>query len=103
MISDTEKLALVRASKDLNMTPLELIEATCQACMATFINSDVAKVEREACALIADQEYRKFKVTEETHYKYSPKPFNPLQFGLNMDVVNQSKYLSMEIRARGEA
>jgi hypothetical protein len=50
MISDTEKLALVRASKDL--TVLELIEATCEACKATFITSDIARAEREACALV---------------------------------------------------
>jgi hypothetical protein len=48
MISDTEKLALVRASKDL--TTLELIEATCEACRATFITSDIARAEREECA-----------------------------------------------------
>jgi hypothetical protein len=52
MISNEEKLTLVRASKDL--TPLELIEATCEACKATFINSDVARKEREACAKVAD-------------------------------------------------
>jgi hypothetical protein len=46
MISDTEKLALVRASKDL--TSLELIEATCKACRATFITSDIARAERKA-------------------------------------------------------
>jgi len=53
MISDTEKLALIRASKDL--TILELIEATCEACKATFINSDIARAERKACAKIADE------------------------------------------------
>jgi hypothetical protein len=52
MISDAEKLALLRASKDL--TPLELIEAICEACKATFINSDIARKEREACAKIFD-------------------------------------------------
>ena len=53
MISDKEKLALVRASKDL--TALELIEATCEACKATFINSDIARAEREACALVCEE------------------------------------------------
>ena len=52
MISDAEKLALVRASKDL--TALELIEATCEACKSVFINSDIAKEEREACAKLFD-------------------------------------------------
>jgi len=52
MISDAEKLALLRASKDL--TPLELIEAICEACKATFINSDIARKEREACAKLCE-------------------------------------------------
>jgi hypothetical protein len=59
--------------------------------------------EREACAKIADKEYQDAKTIEETHYKYSDAPFNPRQFGLNMDLVNQSKYLSFAIRARGQA
>ena len=63
----------------------------------------VAEKEREACAKIADKEYQDAKTIEETHYKYSDAPFNPRQFGLNMDLVNQSKYLSFAIRARGKA
>jgi len=32
-----------------------LIEATCEACKATFINSDIARAERKACAKIVDE------------------------------------------------
>jgi len=63
----------------------------------------VADKEREACAKIAEKEYQDAKTIEETHYKYSDAPFNPRQFGLNMDLVNQSKHLSFAIRARGQA
>jgi glutamate formiminotransferase len=63
----------------------------------------IAEREREACAKIAEKEYQDAKTIEETHYKYSDAPFNPRQFGLNMDLVNQSKYLSFAIRARGQA
>ena len=63
----------------------------------------IAEREREECAKIAEKEYQDAKTIEETHYKYSDAPFNPRQFGLNMDLVNQSKYLSFAIRARGQA
>ena len=53
MISDTEKLALVRVSKDL--TALELIEATCEAVRYNLISSDIARAEREACALVCEE------------------------------------------------
>ena len=60
------------------------------------------RLEREACAKIADKKHRELQELEETHYKYSPAPFNPRQFGIDMELANHSKYLAMEIRARGE-
>ena len=67
------------------------------------LTEKAVEAEREACAVIAEKEYQNAKTIEETHYKYSDAPFNPKQFGLNMDLVNQSKYLSFAIRARGQA
>jgi hypothetical protein len=63
MISDAEKLALLKVSKDL--TPLELIEATCEACKATFINSDIARKEREECAKTVEDLRDKSGVNED--------------------------------------
>ena len=85
---------LVTADKEKN--DARLVE------MLTPFAKLVAEREREVCAKIAEKEYQDAKTIEETHYKYSDAPFNPRQFGLNMDLVNQSKYLSFAIRARGQ-
>jgi hypothetical protein len=62
-----------------------------------------AKAEREACADIADRLPRIYRETEEAHYRLSPEPFKPSQFGVDYAELRQAESITHAIRARGQA
>jgi len=53
----------------------------------------------EQAAQIAGREYENFFNTKQAHYRLSPAPFVPANFGFNMDVVNKSEDAMLAIRA----
>ena len=57
--------------------------------------------EREQCAQIAEARYQVMKETEEAHYRFSDKPFNPDAFGFARSQINESRDIADAIRARG--
>ena len=59
--------------------------------------------EREACAEIADRLPRIYRETEEAHYRLSPEPFKPSQFGFDYAELRQAESITHAIRARGQA
>jgi len=59
--------------------------------------------EREACADIADRLPRIYRETEEAHYRLSPEPFKPSQFGFDYAELRQAEAITHAIRARGQA
>jgi hypothetical protein len=63
----------------------------------------VAQHEREACAEIADRLPRIYRETEEAHYRLSPEPFKPSQFGFDYAELRQAETITYAIRARGQA
>jgi hypothetical protein len=58
--------------------------------------------EREACADIADRLPRIYRETAEAHYRLSPEPFKPSQFGFDYAELRQAESITYAIRARGE-
>jgi hypothetical protein len=63
----------------------------------------VASAEREACAEIADRLPRIYRETEEAHYRLSPEPFKPSNFGFDFAELKQAEAITHAIRARGQA
>jgi hypothetical protein len=63
----------------------------------------VASAEREACAEIADRLPRIYRETEKAHYRLSPEPFKPSQFGFDFAELRQAEAITHAIRARGQA
>ena len=63
----------------------------------------VASAEREACAEIADRLPRIYRETEEAHYRLSPEPFKPSNFGFDFAELKQAEAITHVIRARGQA
>jgi len=63
----------------------------------------VAQHEREACVEIADRLPRIYRETEEAHYRFSPEPFKPSQFGFDYAELRQAESITNAIRARGQA
>jgi hypothetical protein len=57
--------------------------------------------EREACADIADRLPRIYRETAEAHYRLSPEPFKPSQFGFDYAELRQAESITYAIRARG--
>jgi hypothetical protein len=58
--------------------------------------------EREACAEIADRLPRIYRETTEAHYRLSPEPFKPSQFGFDYAELRQAESITYAIRAREE-
>ena len=63
----------------------------------------VASAEREACAEFADRLPRIYRETEKAHYRLSPEPFKPSQFGFDFAELRQAEAITHAIRARGQA
>lgn len=63
----------------------------------------IAEHEREACADIADRLPRIYRETEQAHYRLSPEPFKPAQFGFDFGELRQAEKITHAIRARGQA
>jgi hypothetical protein len=61
------------------------------------------RIEREACAEIADRLPRIYRETEEAHYRLSPEPFKPSHFGFDFAELKQAEAITHAIRARGQA
>ena len=58
------------------------------------------QTEREACADIADRLPRIYRETEQAHYRLSPEPFKPSQFGFDFAELRQAEAITQAIRAR---
>ena len=80
-------------------------EAWSASIKATYqhLIDEAVKVEREACAEIADRLPRIYRETEEAHYRLSPEPFKPSNFGFDFAELKQAEAITHAIRARGQA
>jgi hypothetical protein len=66
-----------------------------------LVRADAIADEREACADIADRLPRIYRETAEAHYRLSPEPFKPSQFGFDYAELRQAESITYAIRARG--
>ncbi len=73
-----------------------IIEASQEAIVAAVL------AEREACAKVAELNWRNFKDTKDAHERLSPTPFQPDRFGFDHAVVEHSKRIAEAIRLRGQ-
>jgi hypothetical protein len=69
--------------------------------MMEMMVKEAVLAEREACADIADRLPRIYRETEEAHYRLSPEPFKPSQFGFDYAELRQAEAITHAIRARG--
>jgi hypothetical protein len=61
------------------------------------------KLEREACAKVAERSWQEFRDTKDAHERLSPAPFKLEKFGFNPSKIQQSRIIADNIRARGQA